>query len=109
MADLPFSSEGTDMQGVAEAAAVAYEPISEQEVVERDRLARLRWIKDIAQSGPVHERKPSGRRTPEEIEATLKEIRELLAQKVPPGVSLVDELIADRRAEHRREYPELHG
>lgn len=108
MADSPCSSEAIDMQGVAEAAAVAYEPATEQEAAERDRLARLQWIKGIAQSGPVQERTPRRKRTPVEIEATLKEIRELLAQKVPPGVSLVDELIADRRAEHRRECPEFY-
>ena len=33
----------------------------------------------------------------------LRSIRELLAKRVPPGVSLSDELIAERRAEAARE------
>ena len=37
------------------------------------------------------------------FETTLANFRALLATKVPPGVSLVDELIAERRAEAERE------
>lgn len=108
MTDSECFSEGERTQRVAEAAARAYEPITDEEAAQRERLARLQRIKSVAQSGPVHERKPPRRRTREEIRATLNENRELLAQRVPPGVSLVDDLIADRRAEHRREYPELY-
>lgn len=37
------------------------------------------------------------------FDTTLTNFRALLATKVPPGVSLVDELIAERRAEAERE------
>jgi AbrB family looped-hinge helix DNA binding protein len=37
------------------------------------------------------------------FDTTLAEFRALLASKVPPGVSLVDELLAERRAEAARE------
>ena len=37
------------------------------------------------------------------LETTLAEFRALAAAKVPPGTSLVDELIAERRAEAERE------
>ena len=108
MVDSAFSSEATDMQGVAEAAAVAYEPATEVGAAERDRQAGLQWITSLKQSGPAYERLPRHRRTPEEIDRAIRELQELADRYVPPGVSLVDELIADRRAEHRREHPELY-
>jgi bifunctional DNA-binding transcriptional regulator/antitoxin component of YhaV-PrlF toxin-antitoxin module len=37
------------------------------------------------------------------LETSLAEFRAALAKKVPPGVSIVDELIAERRAEAERE------
>jgi AbrB family looped-hinge helix DNA binding protein len=37
------------------------------------------------------------------FDTTLAGFRALLASKVPPGVSLVDELLAERRAEAERE------
>jgi bifunctional DNA-binding transcriptional regulator/antitoxin component of YhaV-PrlF toxin-antitoxin module len=37
------------------------------------------------------------------LETNLAQFRALAASKVPPGVSLVDELIAERRAEAERE------
>ena len=41
--------------------------------------------------------------TPKEREAGIKKAQELVAKYVPRDVSLVDELIADRRAEAARE------
>lgn len=37
------------------------------------------------------------------FDTTLAEFRALLASKIPPGVSIVDELLAERRAEAERE------
>lgn len=33
----------------------------------------------------------------------IERVQELMAERIPPGVSLVDELIAERRQEVRRE------
>ena len=40
-------------------------------------------------------------------EQALRRVQEYFRRFVPPGVSLVDELIADRREEARRELEEL--
>lgn len=37
------------------------------------------------------------------VDSTVKHFRKLLATKVPPNVSIVDELLAERRAEAERE------
>lgn len=37
------------------------------------------------------------------IDAAIQRLQELVSQYVPPGVSLADELIAERRAEAARE------
>lgn len=37
------------------------------------------------------------------VDSTVKHFRELLASKVPPNVSIVDDLLAERRAEAERE------
>ena len=42
----------------------------------------------------------------ESFRATIKRLQDLLAPLKQPGVSIVDELIADRRAESRRESEE---
>jgi len=62
------------------------EPLSMQQVSD----ARLTMVR-----GP--------QMTPEEREAGIKRAQELVAKYVPRDVSLVDELIADRRAEAARE------
>jgi AbrB family looped-hinge helix DNA binding protein len=43
----------------------------------------------------------------ESVPAMVSRIQKEFAQLIPPGVSLVDELIADRREEARREQEEV--
>ncbi len=109
MAHRAYPTGGAEPQRVAEDAAVAYGPASTSAVAGRDRASRLQWLKGVAQSGPTPLPVVRPTRTPQELEATLAGIRELVARRVPAGVSLAGELVAERRAEHRREYSDLHG
>ncbi len=109
MADRAYPTGGAEPQHVAEEAAVAYQSAARSTVAGGGRASRLQWIKGVAQSGPTPLPAVRPTRTPQEVEATLAGIRELLARRVPAGVSLAEELAAERRAEHEREYSGLYG
>ncbi len=109
MADRAYPTGGAEPQHVAEEAAVAYQSAAKSTVAGRGRASQLQWIKGVAQSGPTPLPVMRPTRTPREVEATLAGIRELVARRVPAGVSLADELVAERRAEHHREHSGLYG
>lgn len=65
--------------------------------------AHLRRAAGIEPGRPVHVRLEDGRLVIEDPMAALRRLRELLAPLRKPGVSIVDEFIAERRAEAERE------
>ncbi len=63
----------------------------------------LRTALDAAQPATATLTRDRSRRTPESIEAALKNAQDIMAKYRKPGHSLVDEFLAAKRAEAARE------
>ena len=95
---------------LAEQAGTAYEartPSVKDESsaaadLEEARLQRLQRIKALSQSYEPYFG-PRPRPSPEQSDTAVRDIQSLVDLYVPREVSLVDELVADRRAEVERE------
>lgn len=69
--------------------------------------AEVRAALGVAEGGKLHGSVQDGQLTLMTSATALRKTQERLRGLVPPGVSLVDELIAERRAENAREEAEV--